>query len=117
WRPTRSDAVRIRSTVSACSSGRPCAKFSRAMSIPAAIMFSRTAGSRDAGPIVATILVARIVSELYRPASPDGRLTAFEAGQTGFTQVGAGPPSEGRIERAQSNGKKMLREKKGALSG
>ena len=59
-RPTRSAAARTRSTASACCSGAPWAKFRRATSMPTAIIRSSTAGSREAGPIVATILVDRI---------------------------------------------------------
>src|SRR3954469_24694758 len=59
WRPTRPAALRIRSMVSACSRRVPCEKLSRATSIPASIILSRTSGSREAGPMVATILVRR----------------------------------------------------------
>ena len=38
----------------------PCAKFSRATSMPAAIIPSSTLALLDAGPMVATILVERI---------------------------------------------------------
>ena len=81
-RPTRSAAARIRSIVSACSSGSPCAKFSRATSIPTAIICSSTAGSREAGPIVATILVDRI-GEVY---------TSTGTGQVPFAE-GSGDPA------------------------
>ena len=46
--------------VSACSSALPCAKFSRATSIPASIIATSISGSREAGPMVATILVRRM---------------------------------------------------------
>ena len=59
-RPTFSAASRIRPAVSACSSAVPWAKFSRATSRPAATIRSSTSGSREAGPIVATIFVERI---------------------------------------------------------
>ena len=59
-RPAACAAARTRRTVSACSSGVPCAKFRRATSIPARTIRSSTSGSRDAGPIVATIFVDRI---------------------------------------------------------
>ena len=55
--PPRSGSA---AAISACSSGSPWAKFSRAMSMPAAIICSRTSGSFEAGPMVATILVERI---------------------------------------------------------
>ena len=45
---------------SACSSALPCEKFSRATSIPASTIRTRTSGSREAGPMVATILVRRM---------------------------------------------------------
>jgi hypothetical protein len=40
----------------------PCAKFSRATSIPATIIAVSTSGSREAGPMVATILVERMAT-------------------------------------------------------
>ena len=46
----RSAADRISSTVSACCSGVPWAKLSRATSIPASTIRRSTSGSRDAGP-------------------------------------------------------------------
>ena len=58
-RPARPAALRTRSATSACSSALPCEKFSRATSMPAATMRTRTSGSRDAGPMVATIFVRR----------------------------------------------------------
>ena len=58
-RPACSDATRIIFTVSACSSGVSCAKFSRATSIPARIIRSSTSREREAGPMVATIFVER----------------------------------------------------------
>src|SRR6478735_1251376 len=59
WRPARPAASRTRRAVSACSSALPWEKFRRATSIPASIMRGKTSGSRDAGPIVATIFVRR----------------------------------------------------------
>ena len=41
------------------SSAVPCEKFRRATSIPASTILARTSGSREAGPIVATIFVRR----------------------------------------------------------
>ena len=48
--------------VSACSSALPWEKFSRATSIPASTIRTSTSGSREAGPIVATIFVRRIIA-------------------------------------------------------
>ena len=59
-RPARPAASRTSLAVSACSSAVPCEKFSRATSMPASIRRTSTSGSREAGPIVATILVRRI---------------------------------------------------------
>ena len=56
-----SAAARTRSAFSACSSRLPCEKFSRATSIPASTIRTSVSGSRDAGPMVATILVRRII--------------------------------------------------------
>ena len=64
-RPLRSAARRMASAVSACCSGVPCAKLSRATSMPAAIIRSRTSGSREDGPMVATIFVDRILTGTY----------------------------------------------------
>ena len=58
--PARFAASRTRDAVSACSSAVPCEKFSRATSMPASIMRTSTSGSREAGPIVATIFVRRM---------------------------------------------------------
>src|SRR4051794_9827571 len=60
WRPARPAASRTRWATSACSSALPWEKFSRATSIPASTMRTSISGSRDAGPMVATILVRRI---------------------------------------------------------
>ena len=59
-RPARSAAVRTRWAVSAWSDRVPWEKFSRATSIPAATIRSSVCTSREAGPIVATILVRRM---------------------------------------------------------
>src|SRR5918997_6100504 len=59
-RPARFAASRTSRTVSACSSAVPCEKFSRATSIPASTIRTRVSGSREAGPMVATILVRRM---------------------------------------------------------
>ena len=59
-RPARLAASRTREAISACSSALPWEKFSRATSIPASIIRTRTSGSREAGPIVATIFVRRM---------------------------------------------------------
>src|SRR4051794_23947111 len=60
WRPARPAASRTRCATSACSSAEPWEKFSRATSMPASTMRTRTSGSREAGPMVATILVRRM---------------------------------------------------------
>ena len=60
WRPARPAASRTASAVPACSSAVPWEKFRRATSIPASTMRTSTSGSREAGPMVATILVRRI---------------------------------------------------------
>ena len=72
-RPAAVAAARTRSAFSACSCRSPCEKFSRATSIPASTIFNRVSGSREAGPIVATIFVRRM-----SPATvaPDVRMTA-----------------------------------------
>ena len=59
-RPARLAASRTRWAVSACSSALPWEKLSRATSIPASTIWTRTSGSREAGPMVATIFVRRI---------------------------------------------------------
>ncbi len=59
-RPALSAASLSMPTVTACSSGVSWAKFSRATSMPARIMRSSVSGEREAGPMVATILVERI---------------------------------------------------------
>src|SRR3954468_18847227 len=61
WRPARPAASRTSRAVSACSSALPWEKFSRATSIPASTMRASTSGSRDAGPMVATIFVRRSI--------------------------------------------------------
>ena len=60
WRPARPAAWRTSDAVSACSSAVPWEKFRRATSIPASTMRTSTSGSRDAGPMVATIFVRRM---------------------------------------------------------
>ena len=59
-RPARFAASRTRCAVSACSSALPWEKLRRATSIPASTIRTRTSGSRDAGPMVATIFVRRM---------------------------------------------------------
>jgi len=56
-RPTAEAAARKRRTHTIFSSKVPWEKFSRATLMPARIMASMTAGSEEAGPMVATILV------------------------------------------------------------
>jgi hypothetical protein len=62
WRPALAAAARIRSAFSAWISRLPCEKFSRATSIPACTIRASVSGSRDAGPIVATIFVRRMTA-------------------------------------------------------
>ena len=76
-RPTRPAALRTRWAVSACCSAVPCEKFSRATSMPAATIRSSVLGSREAGPIVATIFVWRCTCRAYsardvRPVTATG---------------------------------------------
>ena len=59
-RPAAFAASRTMREVSACSSTLPWEKFRRATSMPASIMRRRVSGSRDAGPMVATIFVRRM---------------------------------------------------------
>ena len=73
WRPARPAASRTSCAVSACSSALPCEKFRRATSIPASTMRTSTSGSREAGPIVATIFVRRIIGERTVHASDRGQ--------------------------------------------
>ncbi len=63
-RPSLRAISRTRSARLMWSSALPCEKFSRTTSTPARIIFSRTAGSLDAGPSVATILVLRSIQVL-----------------------------------------------------
>src|SRR5688572_17461146 len=60
-RPQRASPSRMRRTTSACSACVPCEKFSRATPMPAAASRSRSATLDEAGPMVQTILVRRIV--------------------------------------------------------
>ena len=53
-------ASRTRSAFSACSSRSPWEKFSRATSRPASTIRASVSGSREAGPMVATIFVRRM---------------------------------------------------------
>ena len=61
-RPTRPAASRTIVAVSACDSCEPWLKLSRATSMPASTMRTSTSGSREAGPIVATIFVRRSIA-------------------------------------------------------
>ena len=70
WRPALDAAARIRSAFSAWSSRLPCEKFSRATSTPASIIRRRVSGSCEAGPIVATIFVRRMILEATESARP-----------------------------------------------
>ena len=69
-RPARPAASRTRCAVSACCSCVPWLKFSRATSMPASTIRTRTSGSREAGPIVATIFVRRIARHGSSAAGP-----------------------------------------------
>ena len=73
--PRPSAACRTRRMRSSVSSTGPWASDRRAMSMPAAIMARRTAGSSDAGPTVATILVRRSTAATLRCPQP-GLVTA-----------------------------------------
>src|SRR6267154_179348 len=59
----RAAAARMRPYVADCVSAVPCEKFSRKMSVPAAISMSSTRSSSLAGPTVAMIFVRR----MYNP--------------------------------------------------
>ncbi len=61
WRPALEAAVRTRSAFSAWISRLPCEKFSRATSIPPSTIRASVSGSLEAGPMVATIFVRRMV--------------------------------------------------------
>ena len=61
-RPARPAASRTSVAVSACVSCDPWLKFSRATSMPASTIRTSTSGSREAGPIVATIFVRRSIA-------------------------------------------------------
>src|SRR5262245_1479524 len=80
-RPRRSAISRAAFMTARCSSGAPWEKFSRTTSTPASIRASRVRGSRDAGPMVATILVRRMDQSI---AGPPG------ARQAGGTLLGGG---------------------------
>ena len=58
--PARAAAARTSVARSMWSCALPCEKFSRTTSTPARIIASSTSGDEDAGPRVATILVARM---------------------------------------------------------
>src|SRR5918999_143568 len=88
-RPARSAAARTRSAVSACSSALPWEKFRRATSIPASIICTRTSGSREAGPMVATIFVRRMGAR-DRSGRSDERAVALDDLAVGG-QRAAGP--------------------------
>src|SRR3954454_17812860 len=84
WRPARPAASRTSRAVSACSSALPWEKFSRATSIPASTMRARTSGSREAGPMVATIFVRRCICVArYRSLAADHVLRTGERSWSG----------------------------------
>ncbi len=62
------------------SSAVPCEKLSRTTSTPARTMRSSTAGSDEAGPSVATILVLRSISASVSAAYPARASSAATAG-------------------------------------
>ena len=66
-RPVRSAISRTASMTARWSSCSPWEKFSRTTFTPASMSCCRVPGSREAGPIVATILVRRIAREYSRP--------------------------------------------------
>jgi hypothetical protein len=55
--PDSVETRRMSAIAAACSSCVPCEKLSRATLSPASTSARKVAGARDAGPIVATILV------------------------------------------------------------
>src|SRR3954468_2830471 len=93
WRPARPAASRTSRAVSACSSALPWEKFSRATSIPASTMRASTSGSRDAGPMVATIFVRRCIyagTVQITRARPSGERAVLEDRLAGGAQPPAG---------------------------
>ena len=75
--PSSAEIARADAMTSACSSGVPCEKFKRKTLAPETKSERRIAGSREAGPTVATIFVrfCRMGSITRLPcASSGGRL-------------------------------------------
>src|SRR3954447_26683756 len=96
WRPTRPAASRTSRAVSACSSALPWEKFSRATSIPASTMRASTSGSRDAGPMVATIFVRRCIyagTVQITRSRPSGERAVLQD----RLAVGAQPPAGAQV--------------------
>ena len=88
-RPARPAASRIARAVSACCSAVPWLKFSRATSIPASTMRTRTSRSREAGPMVATIFVRRSMSAPNGRSSPGrGRAVRRRASPASSSEPG-----------------------------
>ena len=79
WRPTFSPICRTRATRAAWSFAVPCEKLMRNTSVPARISCSRRRRSSVAGPKVATILVRRRTSSLWRRRD-QGRSHSTELG-------------------------------------
>ena len=77
-RPRRWAISRTRRTVAVCSAALPCEKFTLTTLVPAASMRSRVSGLLEAGPRVATILVARIMGTFLGEGS--GRRRRLGAG-------------------------------------
>src|ERR1700676_2745923 len=77
WTFNSDEIFRTASMVAACSAWVPCEKLSRATFVPAATMARNTLGSRDAGPIVATIFVRlRAISIMMKATRSDEVLRA-----------------------------------------
>src|SRR5687768_16498733 len=95
-RPQRASASRMRRTTSACSACVPCEKLSRATSMPAAASRSRSATLDEAGPMVQTILVRRIVLLFVNSLLPD------HAGQE-LAGIGTIGLERQRLRRADGN--------------
>src|SRR6185437_7209109 len=102
-RPTAADAARTRAAFSACRSRSPWEKFRRATSSPAATIRASVSGSREAGPMVATIFVRRIANQSTGPRGNDS-LIACERSH-------AAHAVDKRAAAGVSTGRPLLRER------
>src|SRR4051794_25702302 len=91
-RPARPAASRTSCAVSACCSCDPWLKLSRATSMPASIILTSVSALFEAGPIVATILVRRVINRSRYCASAEilhSRMST-RPDQASWTGVGGG---------------------------